>query len=233
MRHTTIPFTPTRSIQVTPSSSATRALVAFAFALLLPAVARAQGNLYVGRVQSDITGADQALDTRNGWAFGAGIGSIGLGPFLSLAPEAFYFQKGARPTVIDEDDIEDIRVAYLDIQILGRLAVPIPGLPVRPWLVAGPYLAWQVDCSFAFADGGDRSQGCPLNALREVGIDGPFSNDDQGYAYGGGLDVAIPRIGVINLGIRFSQSFGKVIDGETESSPKHKTRMISIGLSSR
>jgi hypothetical protein len=198
-------------------------------AAILPASLHAQG-LRAGLARTEIIDGGNELDSRNGLLIGATIMSLRFGP-AAFVPEVQFVQKGARTISPSGDDaVSDVRVEYVQIDALARVTAPLL-LPVRPFVAGGLFLAWEVGCSLGFAGGGDRSRGCPLDGLREAGIDQPFKDADQGYTFGGGVDLSLPRIGIITLEYRRSHSFGRVTQGESATSPKHRVQTFTLGWS--
>jgi len=119
---------------------------------------------------SDVTVYLDNLKSNNGVAAGVYV-SIGLLPNISIQPEILYSQKGFKISYdfYGEMHEQTLRINYMEMPVLAKLSF---GAIVKPYVLAGPYLATKIGTHY------------------EETIDGVLyiSTDENGLA---GLDVGL------------------------------------------
>ncbi len=189
-------------------------LLLYATVLLVPASARAQGQIgaVVGATLSTLRGVD-GLDSRTGLI--GGLSLVFSGP-LALQTGALFVSKGAEGQSSGPDGLE---LEYLEVPLLLRLAVG-GGSGVSPHFYAGPYLGFQIDCTVDGFSGDCDNLGVSTNSM------------DIGGIIGGGLDFNLGPL-ILTGGLRYGFGVSKVADfefGSVQESAKNGTFAIYTGL---
>lgn len=192
--------------------SHTRASVAFVAAMLLLVThqADAQPSRFGGYVGSSmatisegddvvVTGAEASVSPsrRIGLQFGVWMNRP-LTSVFSLQPELHYTQKGVRyeAAFADGGDLGfptsaelSLNLAYLEVPLLLRADLGRAGTSTRPFLVAGPTLAYRMSCTLG-VDAGlfSFSSDCD-SAEEEEGASLDLASTDVGGTVGAGLSM--------------------------------------------
>ncbi len=209
-----------------PSTSVIIGLVALGLCVAGPRPAAAQG-LRAGLAFNELTDL-AGFESRQGFAFGASFSVLRFGA-VAVTPELLYVQKGAKRSTASPSGIDDIRIDWFEIPVLLRVGSFISGTPVRPSAYGGIYYAFESGCSFGFADGGDRSEGCTFVGLQEIGINGGISDNTAGWVVGGAVEYFVERIGLLSIDARYTASFSAITRRGSESRPKTRTFIIMAG----
>jgi opacity protein-like surface antigen len=114
--------------------------------------------------------------------FGAGLFlNLQANDFLGLQITPMFMQKGADAKVdFDFLDYTEYRAEYLEIPILARLNFDA-GM-IKPYLLAGPSLGFQLNSSYLDGDG------------EEVDVSDETKNLDLSLVLGGGLEIELESI---------------------------------------
>jgi hypothetical protein len=205
--------------------------------------AQSQGThigAYLGSSIASISYADEALrglgaaavnrERRVGVQAGVWLTRPLVGA-LSLQPEVHYTQKGVRLTSsigagfdVAQGNVA-LDLAYLEVPLLLRLALGGVG-GVRPFLLAGPAVAWQSGCRVgAKANGIGVTFKCE-DAADTAGESG-YRSYDTSAIVGGGLAV---RVGgrEYSAGMRYTAGLASIAEGEAR--PRNGNLSVLLGL---
>jgi Outer membrane protein beta-barrel domain len=131
---------------------------------------------------------------KTGFSFGA-TAVVPMGSAFSFAPELVYTMKGAKFS--DQNVDGSFKLNYIELPILLRYDIPVVGT-TKPFLLAGPALAFQTSCKVSAEDQGVTvSVGC-----------NQFTNEDMkkfdtGAMFGGGASFALGGR-MMSLGVRYN-----------------------------
>jgi len=186
-------------------------LIAFAANMF---AAEVKCGLKVGLNLSDITmkaeGVKVDLSGRTGVALG-GFVDIGFHDVVSFQPEFLYSMKGGKQEETGVGKL-DIRLHYLEIPLLLKIGVPIEDSSVKPYLLAGPALAFKLS-----------------ESIKLGGVDAPedmAKSFDAGAVFGGGVEF-----GRVTVGVRYDLGFMDIAEKELEEEGVEiKNRAISVLL---
>lgn len=208
-------------------------LLALLIPMLLPGPAQAQLGIKGGINVVDFFGDDvQEADRRPRLAGGASFDFLSLGP-LTLAPEMYYAQKGAEQfqTRLMEQEPAEISLAYVEVPVLLRLALPFGGRWFRPYLAGGPVFGWQLDCKVSARSDGAQPE-CDQLLGGEGQLESTLREYEQGLMFGAGVAVSLFRgIGAITLDGRYAQGLTR-LDG-AEGAPDIQNRALAVMLGYR
>lgn len=169
---------------------------------------RAVVGAEVGYSRSDLGGvAARRIRSRQGALTGVFL-QAPLRGALSLRPEVLFALKGglAQATVEGGGSVPlDIGLAYIEMPVLLRLAVPRGRF--RPMLFGGPAPALQIGCDLQVLD-----PGTPLRAACDETNLPAFRDFDVGVVVGGGVEVRWPQSG-LSVEARYTTGLRSVLDG--------------------
>ena len=142
---------------------------------------------------------------------------FGLGGFLniplsnvfSVQPQILYMVKGSE--FGDAADDIGMKLAYLDIPVLARVAIPTIGA-VTPCLLLGPYVGLNMSAKAYVGDD-------------EEDIKDNTSSTDFGLIFGAGLDYEMGS-GILTFDARYALGLTDIDD--TDDSTEVSNRVISI-----
>lgn len=208
-------------------------LLLLLFMLLAPAPANAQFTMKGGMNLVDVFGDDvEASDTRPRLAGGVGFDMFGVGPF-TLAPEVYYAQKGAEnfQGALATGDAAEISLAYVEVPVLVRLAIPVGGGRFQPYLAGGPVFGWQLDCQVR-ADEAGAEEDCGQLLGGQDQLEDTLRDFEQGIMIGGGFAFEVIRgIGAVTLDARYARGLTRL--SEAEDGPEIQNRALSVLLGYR
>ena len=178
-------------------------LVAVAAAsLLMAARAHAQCGI-VGGITSSTTDMTTAEDVKSMSLYHAGVTyKVDLGAGFAIQPSVLYQVKGASLGELNSSSSEDFKVKT------GYVEVPVglqwgPDLMVfRPFVMAEPFIGYQVTSSDR---GADSVEGWTEQAKNKF---------EYGFGVGGGLEIA----GNIQLSVQWFNNMGSMVRDESASS---------------
>jgi opacity protein-like surface antigen len=193
----------------------TPSLVLASLALAAAPVAAQSGiNLVGGLVSAKFTqeidgvSFDDDFANRSGFAIGVGLNRA-IASSISFAPELLYVVKGAK----DPDSDANAKFSYIELPLLLRYNFSTGG-QVRPFLTAGPTVAFLMSCDI-IDDEGD-SETCDDT----YGEEDSYDSMDFGGMVGAGL--MFNRIGI---SVRYEMGF-KDIDKAEDFVSKNKALMV-------
>jgi len=161
------------------------------------------------------TGSDASgATTRTGFYGGLSL-TMGLGGSLFFQPQALYSMKGA--TASDSGVTGEYKLDYIEVPLLLGLRVPLRGSNIRPYLVAGPTLAYLASCKVKASFGGISVE------AKCSGSGSGTSNFDASLAVGGGVELPMGR-GLLALSARFAMGITKPFEGTNM-----RNSVISVG----
>ena len=201
------------------------ALVAVVLVLVSATAAEAQSAaselmrrfvLVVGVNRATFSGDDtQDLDPRTGLVIGAGM----FFPFnanIGFQPELLYSMKGAvSEDAVTGDEIE-LKTNYLELPLLLRYNLPVAGT-VRPFLLGGPSVGYQVGCDFKATSGGTTGT-LSCDEFAELTGEPELEKVDFGFNLGGGVTFDMGGR-ALTLGLRFNQGLSRLMD---DADGKHR-----------
>ncbi|TVP51137.1 MAG: PorT family protein, partial [Gemmatimonadales bacterium] len=197
-------------------------------ALLLPCSAEGQLAIRGGVNLVDLFGDDvETSDARPRLAGGVGFDLIGLGP-LTLAPEVYYAQKGAEnfQRRLAEGESVEVSLSYVEVPVLLRLAIPVGGTRIQPYLAGGPVFGWQLQCEVQASATGARED-CGQLLGGEQQLEETLRNFEQGVMLGGGVAVElIPGFGALTFDARLARGLSRLSD--RDDGPEIQNRALSL-----
>jgi hypothetical protein len=197
------------------------ALLALALVSASSTVARASGlefGIKAGLTSSTLKDAareagdpDPTTDVTGGIML-----ALPLGPTFAVQGEALLVSKGADiPRTSGHDQL---RLRDIEFPVLARLSVPL-GLPVTPFVVAGPTFGYNIEATIDPAD-----PALPKTDLSDA------RKLDTGFALGAGAKASLGGIGLTLEG-RYASSLEDVQDKATNAIPgKNALYTFMVGL---
>jgi hypothetical protein len=193
-------------------------------------------------VDLDMFGFRIVSSSRTGFMGGA-FATIPLAPALSFQPELLLVGKGVAVEVSYDDPFfgsgsidGELRMTYLQVPLLARLDFLPPANPARAYLLGGPYIAFETDCTVSYTESGS---GGSASATEDCGDDGR-KKVDFGLDVGAGFGYAV-GFGTLFLEARYALGFsdlsGDDEEGDDEfsdfgpSTLKHRVFGIVAGIS--
>lgn len=208
-------------------------LLLFLVPLLAPSPAEAQFSVKGGMNLVDVFGTDvEASDPRPRLTGGLGFDMIGIGP-LTLAPEIYYAQKGADDfqARLTAGDAAEISLAYVEVPVLVRLAIPLGGARFQPYLAGGPVFGWQLDCQITATETGTE-EACDQLLGGQDRLEETLREFEQGLMFGAGFAFEVIRgIGAVTLDARYARGLTRLSD--TDAGPEIRNRALSVLLGYR
>lgn len=202
-------------------------LVAPALLLAAPA-ARAQSGaplerpvrtaVVVGASIARMTEVEDA-EPRNGLVLGGQL-TIRVNALFAFQPELLYVQKGLEGALDFGGTPVDLayRSDYLEVPLLARLS--LGGRTVRPFVLAGPSLAFSVACHVdGEVDGDTETIACADADAEPAAV-------DLGLVAGGGLELPI-GMNALTVGARYTAGLLEALDG---TGSRHRTVAITVGF---
>jgi len=202
----------------------------------LSARAAAQLGLRGGMNLSKFVGADAtSSEATKRLNAGGSFSLIHIGP-VSLVPEVYYSQKGARQlaaltspgaTPPPPGATTVFGLDYIEIPVLAKISFPLARL-LNGYVAGGPAYAWNVDCSIQVTDAGatpssndcSRTFGSFKSAMQKADLGGVAS---------GGLDFRIPGLGGLNLDARLVRGVRRLTTGTAGADVKNQTVSLMLG----
>lgn len=200
---------------------------------LAPSPAEGQFTVKGGINLVDVFGDDvEASDTRPRLAGGVGFDMFDLGPF-TLAPEIYYAQKGADnfQSRLAAGEAAEISLAYVEIPVLVRLAIPLGGTRLQTYLAGGPVFGWQLDCQVR-ADAAGAEEDCGQLLGGQDQLEETLKEFEQGMMIGAGFAFEVIRgMGAVTLDARYARGLTRL--SEAEDGPRIQNRALSVLLGYR
>lgn len=148
---------------------------------------------------------------------------------FSLQAEAYYIQKGTRMHANPEQDGSlDLSLAYVELPLMLRADLA-PHSAFRPFVTAGPTMAFRVHCRGAF-----RIDIYTINATcRELNDDPAqdlFVSSDVGFTGGAGIEYVLMGRSVL-LQLRYGRGLTTIVNNPSAGlSPKNSTFSLVTGI---
>ncbi|CAN5872918.1 porin family protein [soil metagenome] len=208
-------------------------LAALLAVLVVPTAASAQLSMKGGINLVELFGDDVASSSsRPRLAGGLGYDLLGFGP-LRLTPEIFYAQKGADnfQSRLAAGEPVEVSLAYIEVPVLLRLALPFGGRRFQPYIAGGPVFGWQLNCEVrADVAGVDDDCGQLLGGQEQ--LEETLRNFEQGVMFGGGFAFEVLRgIGGVTVDARYARGLTRLSEGE--DGPQIQNRALSVLLGYR
>jgi hypothetical protein len=195
---------------------------------VLPASAQAQFGIRGGVNLSKFVGVDAAtVESRKGINLGMSIPIISIGP-VSIVPEVYYSQKGAKQTALVGVPAFAFDVDYIEVPLLAKLTIPLnSSRSIRAYLAGGPAYAWNINCSFSSTEMSEVTE----NSCGETfgSFDTAMDKADRGIVVSTGLDFSVPGLGGLNLDARFIKGLARLREGEDGSDIKNQAFSVMLG----
>jgi outer membrane protein W len=205
-------------------------------AALIPSVAGAQraGDITIGimaggnysTVEQDPDPGDVEFDYKGGLVAGGFLG-YQLTDMFSIEPQVLFSQKGAKVKGVGSTaSLEgDIRVNYVAVPVLLKVWFPMSNSQVKPFLFAGPEVAFKVGCT---------AEGTILAVTGERDCDETngeikLKGTDFGLAGGGGLQFNAGT-NVVRIDARYTWGLTDINDSGDNREIKNRAFSATIGF---
>jgi len=180
----------------------------------------ARRSLRIGPVASAVfssfTGSD-ATDVSSRTVFSAGAAAtVGLGPSLFFQPQVLYSLKGANASTGGDPAV--YKLGYVELPLLVGYRVPMRGTGVRPFVVAGPTVAFMLRCHGHLV--GDSTD----HECNDNGEGVRTKSTEFGVTAGGGLELPVGG-GMLALSARYSRGLSDIV-----SDYNIRNAGVSVGL---
>jgi hypothetical protein len=201
------------------------ALVAPLLALPLSAQQRPQLGVFGGVNFAKLGGDDVGTGGQTRTAVLGGVfASLPLGRVLALVPGVAYSQEG---TDVDAGGgiTGTLKLDYLEVPVLLKLAAPLQGTPkLRPYVVVGPTVGFEVGCKVAAQSGSQSAQ---------VDCDDPTAgvqtkSVQASLQFGGGLEIS-----QFFVGLRYQLGLTSIDDSGSNADVKNRVLAIVAGYGFR
>jgi hypothetical protein len=178
-----------------------------------------------------VGGESLNVESRQGLNFGGSARLMSVGP-VSIVPEVYYSQKGATMDGTASQGAAprlEFSLDYIEVPVLARLALPIPGLQrLQPYVAAGPSFAWQLRCDVSLVDGDATA------SARECGeqfgsTSTAFRDADRGVVFTAGVELPVLGMGAVNLEARLVRGLARLIDADA-AQPDLRNQAFSLML---
>jgi hypothetical protein len=136
-----------------------------------------------------------------------------LGSTLIFAPEAMYISKG----YADDDSDGKIAMSYIEVPLLLRYPFETAG-EIKPFVTAGPALAFQLSCNVWSADGDDKD-----SCDNVFNADESYKGFDAGLVFGAGVTRQ-----KFSLSVRYDMGISNISE-DSAWTAKHRVWTILLG----
>jgi hypothetical protein len=138
------------------------------------------------------------LDPKSSTSLTGGLSlALPFGNLVAIEADGLYVRKGANIPEPGTDD--ELRLAYIEVPVLARVTIPAGGLPFKPFVVAGPSFAYNVDAKL--------TPGNP--STPEQDLSDKIHKLDTGVSVGAGLRASLASFG-LTLEARYTPSLTDV-----------------------
>ena len=148
---------------------------------------------------------------------GGAVAAINIASF-GIQPEVLYATRGVKYTSTQGDGALIERLNYLQIPVLFRFNLSLPGIPITPKLMLGPstsfYLSGEAETEGQF----DRTFEVKKKDIR---------SPQYSAIAGAGVDVGLGP-GALLVGLRYEQGLGHVLSDEAEKDAQETTYFNSV-----
>ena len=188
--------------------------------LAAPLAAQSSFGIVGGFVNSEAELSSDALsltlDSRSGFALGVSM-EHRISSTVSFAPEAMYVTKGFEFDF--EGNTAGLKFGYLEIPLLLRASFGSEGASARPWVTAGPAVAFKLSCD-ANIEGDDVEVAAECDAIDEA-EPAKFKSIDFGAMFGAGIDF-----GRFGASVRYDLGLANILDSGDDVSYKNRALML-------
>ena len=154
-------------------------------------------------------------ESRTGLLLGATLG-VNVTPWLALQLGGQYSQAG---TSQDDGDVSgQLRLSYLDVPLVAKVYIPTKGSPVMPYLYAGGFVGFEVDCSLRLEGTVTVELDCETAGLEQ--------ETNYGAVFGGGTDVRVGP-GALTLDVEYALGLRNIAD---DPDVEAHSRVFSIAV---
>jgi hypothetical protein len=174
---------------------------------------RASVGAQAGYSRADLIGdASDLVASRQGAITGVYL-HVPLNSILSMRPEVLFSLRGGRTLVRFGPDIVDvdIELAYLELPLLARVA--LPGGRLSPVVFGGPSFSLQIGCDFLFVADSTFRETCGQE-MRVVPLP-PIREWELGWVGGVAVDMRLPRT-TLSLQGRYYRGFRSFLEGNVD-----------------
>jgi hypothetical protein len=158
------------------------------------------------------------FNSRSGVAAGVGY-DWALGSSLRFAPEFLFVSKGFE--VKDGGDAFGVKIGYVEIPLLVRANLGSAGSSMRPYLLAGPAVAFELSCKLTASAGDVGSASTDCDADEEDGL--LLKSVDFGVMFGAGL-----QFGRYGISARYDLGVADISDFDASEEISYKNRALMI-----
>lgn len=157
-------------------------------------------------------------DSRTGFLLGATVGT-NVTPWLALQLEGRYTEAGTKQT---EDGLTaSLNLSYLGIPLTARALIPTGESPIKPYLYAGGFAGFEVDCGLSTSGVVSVSVDCET---ADVG----HQTSDFGVLFGGGTDVRLGP-GAITIDIEYLLGLRNVAEDQDAGEAYSRAFSVAAG----
>lgn len=209
---------------MTSMARAVIGIVALNCAFVPVAAAQKAGDMTIGvmagvnygKVSSDPEPQGITLDYKVGFLAGGFLG-IAVNDVFSVEPQAFYAQKGAK---VSGSGVEgSVKIGYIEVPLLGKFWIPSES-QVKPFIFAGPYVAFKVRCKVDGTAFAGTSTDCDQTS--EINL----KSTDFGATGGAGLEFRAGKQ-VVRVDARYDFGLTDINDDSSTDNTKIKTRSFA------
>jgi len=174
----------------------------------LPMPPRRFGVL-LGVNSSTLGGGDAQDASRKAGVVAGVLAVLPVSPVFSFEPEILYTMKGASAHDLDDPaSTGELRMSYIQIPVLARFELAAATVGPKPYLYAGPALAFKTSCNFEVHD-----QGFNLSADCQQFESADLKFNSTDFSLIGGIGVAFKTGGhTVSIAARYDHSLSKLSD---------------------
>ena len=132
--------------------------------------------------------------SRTGLTVGA-TADLGVTPWLAIQLEGRYTQLGTRQEEAGVTGV--LRVSYVELPLVVRVALPVRESPLTPHLFAGGFVRFKTACDIRFSGTVSLDLDCGTAGV------GDLRSHDLGVVFGGGADVRLGP-GEVTLDVEYA-----------------------------
>jgi opacity protein-like surface antigen len=194
-------------------------------ALARPAAAEIEPGLKVGINSAKVSlasGDDEGFTGRTGPVAGGSL--YFRGERFGLQAEALYTVKGFAVEETSDGTSGNVEIRWLEVPVLLRAELMSEG-SVRPYVVAGPTIAFKIDSKLTIEQDGVSVN---LSELEGEDLDESISSTDVGAAAGVGVQAKVGGLAIEVEG-RYTLGFSN-LDKDDNDTIKSRTATLSVGV---
>lgn len=191
--------------------------------------AHAQVGIRGGVNLTKFVGGDAAdYQSAQGLNLGMSVPLFRMGP-LSLVPEVYYSQKGAKQSALLGAPTFALDLDYVEVPVLAKLSIPLRR-SLSAYVAGGPAFAWNINCSFSIASAGDANLAGATPCGETFGsFNTAMDKADRGIVLSGGLDFVVPGVGGLNLDARLVRGLARLGTADNGGDLKNQSVTLMLG----